>query len=307
MYIGNMAFEYCNGLTSIEISNNEISAGYDVFYGCENLVFYQGPAVLCRGMYYLQKAIVTGGTIDFNYGGIRYSERLTYLDIAACDNTILPMYAFNGNYSLKQLILPKHLESIEYMALAECMNLEEITIPAAVATIENRAFEDCRSLKSVTFAGSALTTIGDWAFYNCHELKNLVIPEGVTIIGKAAFYGCAYLNEVTLPASVQALGDNAFALCSMMKRLNVNAVVPPTIEDKTFEQVSLDMPVYVPEESVQAYKADQYWGRMNIIGAETAVENISSDATSIRKQMINGQLFILRGDKIYTVQGQVVK
>lgn len=139
------------------------------------------------------------------------------------------------------------------------------------------------------------------------SLFSVFCVEGVTNIGKAAFYGCAYLSEVTLPASMQALGDNAFALCSMMQKLTVNAVVPPTIEDKTFEQVSTDMPVYVPEVSVPAYKADQYWGRMNIIGAETAVENINSDAAAIRKQMIDGKLFIIRDGKTYSVQGQELR
>lgn len=301
-YIGSMAFAY-TGLTAVEIPDNVTNGGYDFFYGCEKLISYKGPASMCYGMYYLQKIVITSGTVT----GIGYNSNLTYLDIAACDNTTLWEYAFSGYYSLKQLILPKKLQSIEYMAIAECLNLEEIAIPAAVATIGDRSFENCRSLRAVTFEGSALTTIGDWAFYNCHELRSIEIPEGVTSVGKAAFYGCAYLTEVTLPASMQALGDNAFALCALMQKLNVNAVVPPTIEDKTFEQVSLDMPVYVPEVSVPAYKADRYWGRMNIIGAETAVDAINSDAAAIRKQMIDGQLFILRDGKTYTIQGLQVR
>ena len=186
--------------------------------------------------------------------------------------------------------------------------LEAIALPASLITIGESSFEDCRSLSQVTFAAnSSLTTIGNWAFYNCHELQSLAIPEGVTEIGKAAFYGCAYLKNVTLPASVQTIGDNAFALCAKMAKLQVAAVVPPTIAAKTFEDVSREMPVYVPEASVDAYKAAPYWGKLNIIGGLTAVETIESTPTTPTKLIRNGQLLILRGDKTYTIQGQEVR
>lgn len=186
--------------------------------------------------------------------------------------------------------------------------LETIALPASLLSIGESSFEDCRSLSQVTFAAnSSLTSIGNWAFYNCHELQNLVIPEGVTEIGKAAFYGCAYLKDVTLPASIQAIGDNAFALCAKMAKLQVAAVVPPTIAAKTFEDVSREMPVYVPEASVDAYKAAPYWGELNIIGGLTAVETIESTPTTPTKLIRNGQLLILRGDKTYTIQGQEVR
>ena len=186
--------------------------------------------------------------------------------------------------------------------------LETVALPASLLTIGESSFEDCRSLSQVTFAAnSSLTSIGNWAFYNCHELQNLVIPEGVTEIGKAAFYGCAYLKDVTLPASVRAIGDNAFALCAKKTKLQVAAVVPPTIAAKTFEGVSREMPVYVPEASVETYKADPYWGELNIIGGLTVVETIECPSASPTKLLRNGQLFILRWDKIYTVQGQEVR
>lgn len=186
--------------------------------------------------------------------------------------------------------------------------LETIALPASLLSIGESSFEDCRSLSQVTFAAnSSLTSIGNWAFYNCHELQNLVIPEGVTEIGKAAFYGCAYLKDVTLPASIQAIGDNAFALCAKMEKLQVAAVVPPAIAAKTFEDVSREMPVYVPEASIDAYKADPYWGQLNIIGGLSAVETVESAPAIVNKVLRDGQIFIIHGDKTYTVQGQEVK
>lgn len=102
-------------------------------------------------------------------------------------------------------------------------------------------------------AASQLKRIGDWAFYNAHELQDLVIPEGVTEIGDGAFYGCTYLEDLTLPSSVQAIGDNCFALCCKMTKIIVNSVTPPSIQTKTFYDVKRQIPVYVPDEAVSAY------------------------------------------------------
>ena len=245
---------------------------------------------------------------EFDFEMIKLSYKtISHLDLGATTNTSLQAEAFHNWFNLQSLVLPAGLEHIDYMAVAECIRLEEITIPASVTEINARAFENCRSLTKATFAGKALKSIGDWSFYNCHELQTIDLPEGVENIGKAAFYGCAYLQNAVVPASVQAIGDNAFALCSKMQQMEVRAVVPPTIEAKTFEQVSREMPVFVPAISVAAYKADQYWGRMNIVGQETAVENTTHDANVSRKQLVNGQLLILLGGKTYNVQGLEVK
>ena len=40
---------------------------------------------------------------------------------------------------------------------------------------------------------SGVTTIGDYAFWLCPDLKKVTIPEGVTSIGDSAFYYCSSL------------------------------------------------------------------------------------------------------------------
>ena len=41
--------------------------------------------------------------------------------------------------------------------------------------------------------------------------------------------------------------------------MHVKALVPPTIHSKTFYEVNRKIPVYVPDEVVEDYKADPYW------------------------------------------------
>ena len=213
----------------------------------------------------------------------------------------------NMDVTIEKLLIEDGATNISKSIFKSLRRLQSAELAGSIERIEESAFEDCRSLVCVTFATpSALDYIGDWAFYNCHELQSLAIPEGVTGIGKAAFFGCTYLKDVTLPASIRAIGDNAFALCSKMEKLQVAAVVPPTIAAKTFEDVSREMPVYVPVASVPAYKSDPLWGQMNIIGIETAIEEVGF-APAASKMLRDNQVLILRDGKTYTVQGQEVR
>jgi hypothetical protein len=240
----------------------------------------------------------------------RNRKTLKHIDLGATE--CLAEEAFLNFYNLESLILPSTIETIPYMAVAECVKLQSITIPAAVTEIEDRAFENCRMLSSVNFAkDGALTRIGNWAFYNNHELTNLVIPEGVTEVGHAAFYGCTYLKEMTLPSTVQEIADNGFALCAKLRRMNVDAMLPPTVAARTFEEVDRSIPVYVPDEVVDIYKAAPVWQEFNIQGksnAPTGVENTHSPSpmTDCQKVIHNGQLLILRDGKMYSIMGQAL-
>lgn len=270
---------------------------------------------------------VNSGTLTENAFAVinRSYKQLKTLDISATENTTLADEAFKGCYNLENLMLPNKLQYVGYMAVADCKHLKAIDIPASVEEIDDSAFENCRSIESITFggnqpaavqgkhmlasSGSALRRIGNWAFYNAHELQHLEIPQGVTEIGDGAFYGCTYLEDLTLPASVQSIGDNTFALCAKMKKIVVNAVTPPAIQAKTFFDVKRQIPVYVPDECVDAYKNDAYWCEFNIQGRShipQSIDNINAD-TKAQKIVRNNQIFILRGNKTYTLTGQEVK
>ena len=275
----------------------------------------------------LEKVIVNRGELNDNVFGVisRSYKTLKSLNVEAVSNTTLADEAFKDNYNLTELILPANLTSVSYMAVAGCKNLKAITIPASVEVIEASAFEDCRSIQSITFGGAAgapgraaapaassqLRKIGNWAFYNAHELQHLDIPEGVEEIGDGAFYGCTYLEDMVLPSSIRAIGDNCFALCGKLTKIVCNATTPPAIQAKTFYDVNRQIPVYVPDEAIASYESDEYWQEFDIQGAsdiESAVSNMTNDsATAITKVMRDGQVLIMRGGNTYTVQGQQVK
>ena len=341
--IGERAFYNCSGLTSVTIPNSVTSIGYNLLVRCISLSTIEAPALYFNEAVSkntlgdgnlplptkLTNVTVNGGELTsdgFDY--IRLSYRtLVSFDMTDAENTTMPDVALRECYNLKTLKLHAALTRIGYMSVAECKNLQSIDIPVSVTEISQSAFENCRSLHTITFGGdtaralgrfnapssseSQLQRIGNWAFYNCHELQNLEIPEGVTEIGDGAFYGCMYLEELSLPSSVRSIGDNTFALCAKLQRIIVNSPVPPTIQAKTFFDVKRRIPVYVPDEAVSAYENDTYWGEFDIQGQSESpqgLDQITNDHSPITNKILrNGQILILRGDKTYTLTGQVVK
>ncbi len=325
--IGYEAFNYCDSLQSIAILNGNASLEEDILYRSLNVQNIEAPAGIFAGPeYYYVPGLTYEVNIDFTHklqtvkinGGKMRDEYFTLLgnsqktlqtlDLSAAEMESFPESALADYRQLSTIVLPYGLKNINYAMAANCYYLQAILIPAGVTEIDDRAFDNCRSLASVEFAGNAVKRIGDWSFYNCHELANIVIPEGVTEIGKAAFYGCAYAKAAHLPASLQSIGDNGFAGCSKMAQMIVDAVVPPTVGPETFDEVSTEAPVYVPEESVEAYQSHPVWGKLNIVGdkAPQGIEDVQTNG-QFTKVLRDGQIVILRGDKIYTVTGQEVK
>ena len=87
-----------------------------------------------------------------------------------------------------------------------------MTIPNSVTSIGDYAFYDCTNLTSVTI-GSGVTSIGDYAFSRCTNLTSVTIPDSVTSINKYAFSGCTRLTSVTIPDSVTNIENSAFISC----------------------------------------------------------------------------------------------
>ncbi len=334
------AFAYCEGLTSVTIPNSVTSIEASAFRYCSGLTSVEAPAGFFdvpedRWPSYtkiLNHVTVNGGELTEN--ALLFINRsyktLQTLNVSGVTNTEFADEAFKGYYNLQQLVLPEGLQKVSYMMVAGCKNLQSIDIPASVEEIEQSAFEDCRSIQSITFGGapagapgrfnapatsaSQLKKIGNWAFYNAHELQHLDIPEGVTEIGDGAFYGCTYLEDMTLPSSVQSIGDNCFALCAKLTKITCNAVTPPTIQAKTFFDVKRQIPVYVPDEAVSAYEDDTYWQEFDIQGISNmpmGINNITfpsgENCAKTSKILHDGQIYILRGEKTYTLTGQEVK
>jgi hypothetical protein len=71
-----------------------------------------------------------------------------------------------------------------------------------------------------TAVDPSVTTIENYAFYQCTSLTTIKIPSQVTTIGNHAFNGCTSLTSINMP-QVTTVGISAFYRCTSLKAINI--------------------------------------------------------------------------------------
>ena len=135
-------------------------------------------------------------------------------------------------------------------------------------------------IRAYAFAGAGIKTatipdnitqIGGQSFMYS-ALRNIHIGNGTTSIGLYSFVGCNNLTDVDIGSGVTKIESRVFGNCPALKTITCRATTPPTLASDAFYNTDTSgILIYVPEESVDAYKAATNWAayRYNIfpIGA----------------------------------------
>ena len=206
--IGDYAFYYCYGLTSVTIPNSVTSIGYGAFFGSDGLISITIPNSvtsigynafgLCRGLTAIN---VDAGNLNYSSdNGVLFNKNKTTLiqcpggksGINVIPNTVTSIgdVAFWGCWGFTSITIPNSVTSIGSFAFCVCNNLTSVTIPNSVTSIGNYAFSGCYGLTSITCLNPdpSLITLGIYVFssvivYNC----TLKVPVGsVTAYQNAA-------------------------------------------------------------------------------------------------------------------------
>lgn len=198
-------------------------------------------------------------------------------------------FAFAGCHSLKQCFIPQNATHLLEGMYWECSSIQEINIPETVVSIGNQCFLGCSSIKDI-FIPDSVTNLEGRAFMGCSSATNIrisknvsilqygtfmgtaaktvTIPEGVQILQQDVFSSCHQLEELTIPGTIVEI-DEICANCESLHTVYCKAVTPPALlrlpfterpdpDDGPALSTSLKH-IYVPKQSVEAYKTADLW------------------------------------------------
>lgn len=166
--IGCSAFENCEKLKSITISNGVANISDRAFYKCKSLTSVVMP-----------DSVTSIGNCAF-WG----CEKLEDIVIPRGTRSIGER-AFCGCESLVSVTIPGSVTNISPGIFLGCERLSNIVIPNGVTSIGYNAFGGCSKLMNITIPDS-VTSIGDSPFFGCN-LTSIAIPNSVTSIGQGLF------------------------------------------------------------------------------------------------------------------------
>ena len=140
--IGDRAFAYCHGLTSIDIPNSVTAIGDQAFDGCDGLTSIDIPnSVTEIGMYAFSDCSGLTSTV-VESGNPRYDSRNNCNAIIETASNTLIVGCMNT-------IIPNSVTAIGHAAFYGCTGLPSIDIPSSVTSIDDEAFYDCFGLMDV--------------------------------------------------------------------------------------------------------------------------------------------------------------
>ena len=198
--IGNYAFYYCSGLTSVTIPNSVTSIGERAFSGCSGLT-----------------SLTIGNSVT-SIGSGAFSGCSGLTSVAIPNSvTSIGSSAFSGCSGLTSLTIPNSVTTIGDWAFLGCSGLTSLTIPNSVTSIGNFAFSNCSGLTTAVYNSSF------FAFLPITYSGNYSIPTGITTICGGAFSSCSGLASLTIPNSVTSIGDFAFTGCSGLTSITVSS------------------------------------------------------------------------------------
>ena len=133
-----------------------------------------------------------------------------------------------------------------------------IIFDGEITEIGYYAFHSCNNLTDVVIPNS-VTVIGGASFAFCSGLTSINIPDSVVTIDTAAFSHCANLTSVTVSNNISSIGLQAFVECDALSEFYCKAVTPPDFNWMAFYMIDSNFVIYVPTESIDAYKTAAGW------------------------------------------------
>jgi hypothetical protein len=154
--------------------------------------------------------------------------------------------------------------------------LQDVRIGSGVTSISDYAFFQCYSLASVTIP-SGVTSIGNYVFQSCYSLASVTIPSGVTSISNYVFHSCYSLANVTIPSGVTSISDYyAFFQCYSLASVTIPSGVTSIgygVIQSCYSLASITIPSGVTSISNYAFQSCYSLANVTIPSGVTSIGN----------------------------------
>lgn len=259
--IENMAFEK-SGLIRMELPDTVTTMGSGVFSECPNLEFVKLP----RNLEIIELSM--------------FEKCAKLQSVVFPENVkVIGRWAFMWCDELQNFTLPESVETIGLQAFIDCESLTEVTIPAKVTKIEQNSFSGCGKLRAIYVAegnpayqsvDGVLMTKDGTMVHTCPGAKEgtFVIPNGVTTIASLAFFDCQNLKRLVIPATLTTINERGFDFCYNLLSFYFSGAAPEEELLKKMD-ISRDATLYYLE-------GQSGWTSPTYLGYKTALWDGSS-------------------------------
>ena len=148
----------------------------------------------------------------------------THLNNIVMPSTVVGIYnnVFYGCTSLTNVTLNEGCTTLGHHVFKDS-NLATVTFPKTLNSISEYAFENTK-LNIVDLSNTQITSLPEGCFYNCGQLSDVKLPNGLTFIGEKAFQKST-IASITFPPSLQKIDEWAFQYAKL-----ANVVIPTSCD-----------------------------------------------------------------------------
>lgn len=295
--IASKGFFNCSNLKSIDLTNIE-NLEENAFNGCANMTIdlkmpnLKGFGQYTFGGYFKDSGIVKIsdlGSIEFiksypstNGGCFENCVNLTEVVLPETCKKIGQNSSqgntFAGCTSLRSINI-ENLDYIAYCSFKNCTSLKIDVVNHNITELTEGVFYnsgiksiDCPNVKTIGHYALRKVNIRELSFPNLETISHdrpidsdvlEVLNLGkITSLPGVPGYGTIYsksLKKLELPSTITEIGAWALLNCTALKTLIVYASAPPTLGSRALPSVISKGSIYVPDQSVQAYREASGW------------------------------------------------